>query len=170
MNDQTGIQPLIGHVAYMKGYDMQHLDFSPLYKSTVGFDHLFNLLDNTGHVEKTATTYPPYNIQKFDENSYRISMAVAGFTDDEIDIEIKEQSLQVVGDKTPREDVEYLHQGIANRAFKRVFQLADHVEVTGAKLENGFLHIDLKREIPEKMKARKIAIERQDAPKTIQAE
>ena len=97
-------------------------------------------------------------------------MAVAGFTDEEIDIEIKEQSLQIVGDKTPAEDIEYLHQGIANRAFKRVFQLADHVEVTGAKLENGLLHIDLKREIPEKMKARKIAIVKQETPKTIQAD
>ena len=158
------------HVAYMKGYVMQHLDFTPLYKSTVGFDHLFNLLDNTGHIEKTTTTYPPYNIQKFDENSYRITMAVAGFTDEEIDIEIKEQSLQIVGDKTPAEDIEYLHQGIANRAFKRVFQLADHVEVTGATLENGLLHIDLNREIPEKMKARKIAIVKQETPKTIQAD
>lgn len=147
---------------------MQHLDFTPLYKSTVGFDHLFNLLDNSGHIEKTATTYPPYNIQKFDENAYRITMAVAGFTNEEIDIEIKEQSLQIVGDKTQPEQIEYLHQGIANRAFKRIFQLADHVEITGANLENGLLHIDLKREIPERMKARKIDIQKQTSPKTIQ--
>lgn len=147
---------------------MQHLDFTPLYKSTVGFDHLFNLLDNSGHIEKTSTTYPPYNIQKFDENAYRITMAVAGFTNEEIDIEIKEQSLQIVGDKTQPEQIEYLHQGIASRAFKRVFQLADHVEITGANLENGLLHIDLKREIPERMKARKIDIQKQASPKTIQ--
>lgn len=139
---------------------MQAFDFTPLYKSTVGYDHLFNLLDNYGKIDGTATSYPPYNIQRMDENSYRITMAVAGFSDDNIDIEIKEQSLRVIGKNDPAENVEYLHQGIANRAFERTFQLADHVEVLGAKLQNGLLHIDLKRELPEKMKPRKIEIEK----------
>lgn len=138
---------------------MEHIDFKPLYRSTVGFDHLFNLLDNFGKVEPT-TGYPPYNIQRLGENAYRISMAVAGFSENEIDIEVKEQSLRIVGEKSETEDVEYLHQGIASRAFERSFQLADHVEVVGAKLENGLLHVDLKREIPEQMKPRKVAIER----------
>lgn len=146
---------------------MEHIDFRPLYRSTVGFDHLFNLLDNFGKVDGTATGYPPYNIQRLDENAYRISMAVAGFTEDEIDIEVKEQSLNINGEKKEADDVEYLHQGIASRSFDRRFQLADHVEVVGAKLENGLLHVDLKREIPEQMKARKVAIERAGNSNTV---
>ena len=145
---------------------MEHIDFRPLYRSTVGFDHLFNLLDNFGKVDASANGYPPYNIQRLDENAYRISMAVAGFTEDEIDIEVKENSLNINGQKTEVNEVEYLHQGIASRSFERRFQLADHVEVLGAKLENGLLHIDLKREIPEQMKARKVTIERADNNQT----
>lgn len=140
---------------------MQAFDFTPLYKSTVGFDDLFNLLDNYGNVDGSATGYPPYNIQRLNDNAYRVTMAVAGFTDADIDIEVKEQTLRVVGEKTDNVDTVYLHQGIASRTFERTFQLADHVEVLGAKLENGLLHIELKREIPEKMKARKIEISRE---------
>ncbi|GJM01837.1 MAG: heat-shock protein IbpA [Rhodomicrobium sp.] len=139
---------------------MEHIDFRPLYRSTVGFDRLFNLLDDFGKVDGAATGYPPYNIQRLEENAYRITMAVAGFAEDEIDIEVKEQSLKINGRKNENDDVEYLHQGIASRTFERSFQLADHVEVLGAKLENGLLHVDLKREIPEQMKPRKIAIQR----------
>ncbi len=149
---------------------MQHFDFTPLYRSTVGFDNLFNMLDNFGTVDSTSG-YPPYNIQKQDENAYRISLALAGFSDDELDIEVKENRLSVTGEKKTDETAEYLHQGIAARAFERTFQLADHVEVVGAHLENGLLHIDLKRELPEKMKARKVTIDRVNgAPKTIEAE
>lgn len=147
---------------------MQAIDFTPLYRSTVGFDRLFNLLDDFGNVDGQSNGYPPYNIQRLDESAYRISMAVAGFSETDIDIEVKENNLNVVGQKQPDSDVEYLHQGIASRAFDRNFQLADHVEVTSAKLENGLLHIDLKREIPEAMKPRKVAIERSPVPKTIE--
>ncbi len=147
---------------------MEHIDFKPLYRSTVGFDHLFNLLDNFGKVEGAATGYPPYNIERLSENAYRITMAVAGFSEGEIDIEVKEQSLKIVGEKTDNRDVEYLHQGIASRTFERSFQLADHVEVLGAKLENGLLHVDLKREIPEQMKPRKVAIERGTAGESVE--
>lgn len=148
---------------------MQTFDFTPFYKSTVGFDRLFNLLDDFGNGEGGAGGYPPYNIQRLDDTSYQITMAVAGFSDADIDIEVKEHNLRVVGQKKPDETVEYLHQGIAARTFERNFQLADHVEVVGAKLENGLLHIDLKREVPEAMKARKISITRSEAPKTIEA-
>ena len=134
---------------------MQHIDFTPFYRSTVGFDRLFNILDNFGNVEGSTTGYPPYNIQRLDDNAYRITIAVAGFSDQELDIEVKEHTLQVVGQKQTDKDVEYLHQGIAGRSFERTFQLADHVEVVGAKVENGLLHIDLKRELPEAMKPRK---------------
>lgn len=152
---------------------MEHIDFRPLYRSTVGFDRLFNLLDDFGKVDGATTGYPPYNIQRLDENAYRVTMAVAGFAEDEIDIEVKEQSLKINGRKNENDDVEYLHQGIASRTFERSFQLADHVEVLGAKLENGLLHVDLKREIPEQMKPRKIAIQRAEeadvSEKTIEA-
>lgn len=152
---------------------MEHIDFRPLYRSTVGFDRLFNLLDDFGKVDGAAPGYPPYNIQRLDENAYRVTMAVAGFAEDEIDIEVKEQSLKINGRKNENDDVEYLHQGIASRTFERSFQLADHVEVLGAKLENGLLHVDLKREIPEQMKPRKIAIQRAEeadaSEKTIEA-
>ncbi len=148
---------------------MQHIDFTPFYRSTVGFDRLFNILDNFGNVEGSTTGYPPYNIQRLDDNAYRITIAVAGFSDQELDIEVKEHTLQVVGQKQTDKDVEYLHQGIAGRSFERTFQLADHVEVVGAKVENGLLHIDLKRELPEAMKPRKVAIERTSEPKTIEA-
>jgi len=139
---------------------MRTFDLTPLYRSTVGFDRLFSLLDNFGGLD-TAPTYPPYNIERTGENAYRISVAVAGFTDKDINIEVKENTLTIRGNKEAtekREDSEVLYQGIAARAFERRFQLADHVEVKGASLENGLLHVDLVREIPEAMKPRQIPI------------
>ena len=136
---------------------MRPFDFAPLYRSTVGFDRLFQLLD--GGVEGEASTYPPYNIERTADNTYRITMAVAGFTKDEIDIQVKEQSLTVKGEKKADDkDRQFLHRGIATRSFERRFQLADHVEVLGAELKNGLLHIDLKRSVPEELKPRKIEI------------
>jgi molecular chaperone IbpA len=143
---------------------MRHLDLTPLYRSTVGFDRLFSLLDTLPGGENGATTYPPYNIEKLGENTYRITMAVAGFCESDINIEVKENTLTISGQKVTEseEKGEFLHQGIASRAFERRFQLADHVEVTGASLEHGLLHLDLKRELPDAMKPRTIAISTSD--------
>ena len=137
---------------------MRHVDFSPLYRSTVGFDRLFGMLDQLGNPE-SQPSYPPYNITRTDENHYRISMAVAGFGEDDLEIEAKEHVLFVKGEQNEKDgDGEVLFRGIAARNFERRFQLADHVEVRDASLENGLLHIDLVREIPEAMKPRKISI------------
>ncbi len=139
---------------------MRHVDFSPLYRSTVGFDRLFSMLDTMGQPD-SGQSYPPYNIERTGDDAYRITMAVAGFAEGEIDIEAHRNVLTVKGEKAEEnaeETGEVLYRGIATRAFTRRFQLADHVEVTGAELKNGLLHIDLKREIPEEMKARKIAL------------
>ncbi len=139
---------------------MRHVDFSPLYRSTVGFDRLFTLLDSLAQPDN-AQTYPPYNIEKTGENAYRITMAVAGFSEDEIQIEAQRNALVVKAEKaeeTAENGSETLYRGIAARAFERRFQLADHVEVRGATLKNGLLHIDLKREVPEEHKPRKIEI------------
>ena len=139
---------------------MRHYDLSPLYRSTVGFDRLFSILDQAAGVE-SLPTYPPYNIERTSENEYRITVAVAGFGDKDISIETKENTLTIRGDKSDdkgEKKGEILHQGIAARAFERRFQLADHVQVTGASLQNGLLHLDLKREIPEAMKPRQIPI------------
>jgi molecular chaperone IbpA len=136
---------------------MRPFDFAPLYRSTVGFDRLFQLLD--GGVEGEASTYPPYNIERTADNTYRITMAVAGFAQDEIDIQVKEQSLTVKGEKKADDkDRHFLHRGIATRAFERRFQLADHVEVTGADLQDGMLHVDLVRNVPERLKPRSVQI------------
>jgi molecular chaperone IbpA len=138
---------------------MRTFDLAPLYRSTVGFDRLFSLLDRSAGFE--APSYPPYNIERTGENSYRVSVAVAGFTQDDLSIEVKENTLTIRGEKQsgkPEQTGEVLHQGIASRAFERRFQLADHVEVKGAALENGLLHVDLVREIPEAMKPRRIPI------------
>jgi molecular chaperone IbpA len=140
---------------------MRTFDLNPLYRSTVGFDRMFNLLDSMTGADGSAQTYPPYNIERTGENAYRVTMAVAGFSDDELSIEAKENTLTVKGIKkteTEDEGSEFLYRGIASRAFERRFQLADHVEVKGASLENGLLHVDLVREIPEAMKPRTIAI------------
>lgn len=138
---------------------MHHVDFSPLYRSTVGFDRMFSMLDSLTGGDNGASSYPPYNIERTGEDAYRITMAVAGFADADLTIEAKENVLSVKGEKTEdAESGEMLYRGIASRAFERRFQLADHVEVKGANLENGLLHIDLKREIPEAMKPRTIPI------------
>jgi molecular chaperone IbpA len=138
---------------------MRHVDFSPLYRSTVGFDRLFTMLDTLGQPE-SGQSYPPYNIERTAEDAYRISMAVAGFAETDISIEAHRNVLTVKGDKTDEqtEDRQFLHRGIASRAFERRFQLADHVEVVGAELKNGLLHIELKRNVPEEMRPRRIEI------------
>ncbi len=154
---------------------MRHVDFSPLYRSTVGFDRLFNLLDNRSVADQTPS-YPPYNIERTGENTYRITMAVAGFDEKELSLEAHAHVLTVKGEKS-EEDIgngqsEYLYRGIAKRAFERRFQLADHVEVQSASLKNGLLHIDLLRDIPDAMKPRRIAIaaEAGDTAKQIEAQ
>lgn len=139
---------------------MRHVDFSPLYRSTVGFDRLFTMLDSLGQPEG-GQSYPPYNIERTGEDAYRISMAVAGFSENDISIEAHRNVLTVKGERKEEntgEGSELLYRGIASRAFERRFQLADHVDVTGAALKNGLLHIDLKRNIPEELKPRKIEI------------
>lgn len=137
---------------------MRHYDFSTLYRSTVGFDRLAQLLDSVSGMEAEAT-YPPYNIERLGENQYRISMALAGFVEDELKIEVKEQTLTVKGEKKPDQtERHYLHRGIAARSFERRFQLADHVEVSGARLKDGLLDIDLVRNVPERLKPRSIPI------------
>ena len=151
---------------------MRNFDLSPLYRSTIGFDRLFSLLDQYAGVDGGAPTYPPYNIERTGENAYRITVAVAGFAEEELSIETRENALTVRGSKeTPNkaadEKREVLYQGIAARAFERRFQLADHVVVTGAGSENGLLHIDLVREVPEAQKPRTIAINK--GAKTIQS-
>ena len=137
---------------------MRTFDFAPLFRSTVGFDRLFDLMDS---VSEQSNGYPPYNIERADETHYRISLAVAGFGDKDLTIEVKEGVLTVTGQREPEDKVEpraYLYQGIAGRAFERRFQLAEHVEVRAAKLENGLLHIDLERVVPDEKKPRRIAI------------
>jgi molecular chaperone IbpA len=144
-------------------------DLSPLYRSTIGFDRLARMLDDMSAFE--APTYPPYNIERVGDDEYRITMAVAGFAPDDLNIELKQNTLTISGKKSDRSENtgEVLHQGIASRAFERRFQLADFVEVRGADLENGLLHVTLKREIPEAMKPRTIPINSKDGTKTIES-
>lgn len=144
-------------------------DLTPLYRSTIGFDRLARMLDEVSSFE--APTYPPYNIERLGEDEYRITMAVAGFGPSDITLEAKGSTLTVTGKKADRSDEksEFLHQGIASRAFERRFQLADFVEVKGAEMDNGLLHISLKRELPEAMKPRTIAITQTAEPRTIEA-
>lgn len=138
---------------------MQGFDFAPLYRSSVGFDRMFNLLDNLSKGESKAPSYPPYNIELTGEDRYRITLAVAGFEQSELEIEAEQNKLSIKGRKAKKEDDgRYLHRGIATRDFERHFQLADHVNVESARYENGLLHIDLFRELPERMKPRTIAI------------
>ena len=135
------------------------VDFSPLYRSTVGFDRLFSLMDSLGANETSQPSYPPYNIERTGENAYRITMAVAGFGEADLAIEVKENSLAVKGEKAvPETAGDFLYRGIAARSFERRFQLADHMIVQGARLENGLLHIELVREIPDILKSRRIPI------------
>ena len=149
---------------------MRQFDLTPLYRSTVGFDRLASMFDSLSGRGRDGSGYPPYNIERLDENSYRISMAVAGFGQDDLSVEVKENELTVGGKKpVEAEESSYLHRGIAARSFERRFQLADHVEVTNADLRDGMLHIDLKRELPEAMKARTIKIGADASQKTIEA-
>lgn len=136
---------------------MRTLDFSPLYRTVIGADRMARMLDAVDNESNTG--YPPYNIEVVDENQYRITLALAGFTRDDLDIEQENNVLTLTGGQSKeRDDAKYLYQGIATRDFERKFQLADHVEVTSADFKNGLLHIDLLREIPEAMKPRSIAI------------
>jgi molecular chaperone IbpA len=157
------------HIASQGGCDMRHFDLTPLYRSTIGFDRLGSLLDTLGAFEGDTPSYPPYNIERVGENEYRISMAVAGFGEKDLTIEVKENTLSIRGEKQAEvEQSTYLHRGIAGRSFERRFQLADHVVVKGANLENGLLHVDLVRELPEAMKPRTIPIEtKSDKPRVI---
>ena len=148
---------------------MRNYDLTPLLRATVGFDRLFNMLDTATRLDQRAPSYPPYNIEKTGEDSYRIVMAVAGFGEANLEVTARENSLVVAGkmDKAPEDQGQgqaraaerYLHRGIATRAFERRFDLADHIRVSGARIENGMLHIELLRELPEAMKPRSIAIE-----------
>ncbi|WBA08663.1 Hsp20 family protein [Salinivibrio kushneri] len=136
---------------------MRNFDFSPLYRTAIGFDRLFDLVENSN--TNNAGGFPPYNIEQSQENQYRITMAVAGFSQDEVDITQQKNSLIVAGKKGARnQDTKFLYQGIAERDFERKFQLDDHIKVTGANMENGMLHIDLVREVPEEEKPRRIEI------------
>ena len=125
---------------------MRTVDFTPLYRNAIGFDRLFNMMEaNTS--KNTSGGYPPYNIEQQDENHYRITMAVAGFAEDQLDLTQKENTLIVKGERQSEDEKQYVYQGIAERDFERKFQLADYVKVVGASMENGLLHIDLEREI-----------------------
>ncbi len=138
---------------------MRHFDLAPLYRSTIGFDRLASLIDSMAGLDGESTGYPPYNIERVDDNAYRITIALAGFDDEDLNVEVKENVLTIRGEKTTeKNEGEYLHHGIASRAFERKFQLADYVEVRSAELKNGLLHIDLVREVPEALKPRTIAI------------
>ncbi|KAA2236558.1 Hsp20 family protein [Salinarimonas soli] len=149
---------------------MRQFDLAPLYRNTVGFDRLFSMLDQIVGVD-AAPSYPPYNIERTGETAYRITVAVAGFTEADLAIEVKENTLTIRGSKGPEEGerkTEMLHQGIAARAFERRFQLADGVQVKGAGLANGLLHVELERQIPEAKKPRLIPISGTTEPKTIE--
>ncbi|WP_174770070.1 Hsp20 family protein [Maritimibacter fusiformis] len=152
---------------------MRNFDLSPLYRATVGFDQLAEMMDRVFTNDVSRETYPPYNIEKTGDDAWRISVAVAGFTDDELNVEVKENALFISARKA-EDDQErtYLYRGIATRAFERRFHLAEHVRVTGAAHENGMLHIDLVREVPEALKPRRIEIasSRDVETKAIEAE
>ena len=142
---------------------MRTFDLAPLYRATVGFDQIADLMDRVLSAEPTHTTYPPYNIEKTADDAYRISLAVAGFSDNDLSVEVKENALVISAKKTGEEgDRKFLHRGIATRAFERRFTLADHVRVTGAAHVDGMLHIDLVREVPEALKPRRIEIQSAD--------
>jgi molecular chaperone IbpA len=148
---------------------MRQFDLSPLYRTTVGFDRLLTLLDSMSNGAAETPVFPPYNIERLSDNEYRITMAVAGYRPEDLKIEVKENVLSIRAEKAETEqERRFLHRGIAERNFERRFQLADHVEVGGADLKDGMLHIDLKRELPEKMKPRTIAIGAGQSPKAIE--
>ena len=150
---------------------MRGFDFAPLYRATVGFDRIADLMDRALSADVTQPSYPPYNIEKTAEDAYRISIAVAGFTPEELAVEVKEGALHVAARKAPEAaEKTFLHRGIATRAFERRFALADHVRVTGASHEHGMLHIDLVRETPEALKPRRIEIGRPASTEVKQVE
>ena len=137
---------------------MRTYDFAPLYRATVGFDQIADLMDRVVASDTNANTYPPYNIEKTDDDTYRISVAVAGFSDADLSVEVKEKNLIISAKKAEDEEKTYLHRGIATRAFERRFHLADHIIVTGASHVDGMLHIDLVKEVHEALKPRRIEI------------
>jgi molecular chaperone IbpA len=164
------VQARIGRIPYcsMEDVVMDSFDFSPLFRSTIGFDRLMRLADAATRVDGSSAGYPPYNIETTGENAYRLTMAVAGFAPEELDITVKESALLISAKSKKDEDSSaYLYRGLARRSFERRFQLADHIKVAGASLDNGLLHVDLVREIPEAMKPRKIEISAKAAPKVI---
>ena len=149
---------------------MRHFDFSPLHRATVGFDQIAEMMDRVLASDNTGPSYPPYNIEKTADDAYRISVAVAGFSETDLNVEVKENALIVSAQKPEASDTAtYLHRGIATRAFERRFQLADHVRVHGASYSNGMLHIDLVRELPEAYKPRRIEITSSVAPEIVDA-
>jgi molecular chaperone IbpA len=151
---------------------MDRFDFSPLFRSTIGFDRITRLVDAANRVDNAALAYPPYNIEKTGEDAYRLTMAVAGFSQDEIELTVHENSLLVAGKaKKEQDEGRYLHRGIARRAFERRFSLAEHIKVVGASLTNGMLHVDLVHEVPEEAKPRKIEVVRgqpEHAPEVVE--
>jgi molecular chaperone IbpA len=146
---------------------MRTYDLSPLWRSTIGFDHVFNLLDDAAHWSGEDQHYPPYNIERTGEDRYRIALALAGFAPADVAITAEQNVLTIEGSKSDKGEREYLYRGISARPFKRVFKLADHVRVTGASFENGLLKIDLVREMPEAMKPRRIAINGNAGPQIV---
>ncbi len=144
---------------------MRTFDLSPLFRSTVGFDHLARMLDTASRVDEQAVSYPPYNIEKLGEDNYRISMAVAGFAEEDLELTAQNHTLVITG-RAHKDDeaTQFLHHGIAGRSFERRFELADYIKVAGASLVNGLLHVDLAREVPEAMKPRKITVATKAAP------
>ncbi len=150
---------------------MRRFDPTPLYRATVGFDRMADMLDRVLANDQAAPSYPPYNIERVEENAYRISIAVAGFSADDLSVEVKENALLVTGRSTDDDSARsYLHRGIATRAFDRRFHLADHVRVTGATHRDGMLHVDLVRELPEALKPRQVPIARDTDSKLIPSE
>ena len=151
---------------------MKMFDATPLFRSSVGFDRMLDMFESVNRLDQSAPTYPPYNIEKTGEYEYRISLAVAGFAEADLEIEAREGMLTVTGrqGKEDEKERQFLHRGIAGRAFERTFRLADHVQVTGAKLENGLLHIELVRNVPEAMKPRRVLIGDAIVPKVLEAQ
>jgi len=143
---------------------MRSFDFAPLSRSTIGFDRMMQLFDDATRLDEGESSYPPYNIEKLGDDSYRITMAVAGFGESDLSVTQQANSLLVAGRKQGEENSQYLHHGLAARAFNRRFDLADFIKVSGASLVNGLLSIDLVREVPEAMKPRSITIENRPAP------
>lgn len=148
---------------------MRSIDFSPLFRHTIGFDHMQRLLDAAMQTDSSTNSYPPYNIEQTGEDGYRICLAVAGFSENDLDVTVNDNTLVVSGrQNNDDKDVTYLHRGIAARAFERRFQLAEHIKVTGCALVNGLLNIDLVREIPEEKKPRKVVIQTADEGKRVE--